>query len=189
MSYEFPKQIKKLTAVLSIIAGILLFFIGGLTVADVISRNVRGQSVLGVLEISTLVLVAIAFLGLAAAEIDGKHVTVSLLEERLGTKTRLAFSVLRTLLLVIIGIALLIGMFFVLESSITRGETTNDILRLATWPAKLVVFISFLLFFATAIWKEINIFRAFRKGEDPFAAEEQDKLERSATELEGINEH
>ncbi|MGP9586644.1 TRAP transporter small permease subunit [Micrococcaceae sp. AOP34-BR2-30] len=174
---------------MSILAGLLLFFVGGLTVADVVNRNFRGQSILGVVEISTLLLVAIAFLGLAAAELGGKHVAVSLVEERLGRNGRLILSVIRTLLLLMLAVALLVGMFMVLESSFIRGETTNDILRLPTWPAKVVLFISFVAFFVSAVWKEINIFRALRAGEDPFEAEKQADLERASAELEESHEH
>src|SRR5690625_3656672 len=128
MRVEFPKRVRNFASALSVLAGILIFIVGGLTVADVLSRNLRGQSVLGVMEISTLVLVAIAFLGLAAAEINGQHVSVSLVEENLGRRPRLALSVFRGIALTLLGVILVIGMFFVLESAIAREETTNDIL-------------------------------------------------------------
>lgn len=188
MSYGFSPRMRSFSSSLSVISGVLLLFVGGLTVADVLNRNFRGQSILGVLEISSLTLVAIAFLGLTAAEIDGKHVTVSLLEERLGKTARMVLSVLRIAMLIILGIALLIGMVTVLESALARGETTNDILRLPTWPAKLVVLLSFLFFFATASWKELKIFRALRARQDPFEEENQAELARAAENLEAPHE-
>lgn len=188
MSFGIPRVVQNLATWMSTIAGILLFVVGGLTVADVASRNFRGQSILGVIEISTLLLVAIAFLGLAAAEINGKHVSVSLVEERLGRRTRLILSVIRSVLLLVLGVALVVGMFFVFEGAIQRGETTNDILRLPTWPAKGVLLLSFAFFFTTAVWKEITIFRTLRTGQDPFELEQQAELDRAAAELEVSDE-
>lgn len=190
MSVEFPKRVRNFASTLSVLAGILIFIVGGLTVADVLSRNLRGQSILGVMEISTLVLVAIAFLGLAAAEINGQHVSVSLFEEQLGRRSRLVLSVIRGIALTLLGVILVIGMFSVLEGAISRQETTNDILRLPTWPAKLVALISYLLFFVIAIWKEIMIFRLFGQNKDPFAASINTTIERDkiSSRLEDTNE-
>ena len=39
---------------------------------------------------------------------------------------------------------------------------TNDILRLPTWPAKIVLLISFAAFFVVAIWRELHTFSAER---------------------------
>lgn len=188
MTLSIPSPVRSLASWLSITAGVLLFVVGGLTVADVVSRNLRGQSILGVIEISTLLLVAIAFLGLTAAEINGKHVSVSMVEERLAPKGRLILSVVRCVLLVVLAVALIVGMFFVLEGAMIRGETTNDILRLPTWPAKGVLLLSFAFFFFAAIWKELSIYSALRLGQDPFEMEQQAELHRAASELEGTDE-
>ncbi|RLV57116.1 TRAP transporter small permease [Aeromicrobium phragmitis] len=176
----FPRPVRALSSVLSIIAGIVLFGLGALTVADVVSRNLRDQSILGAVEISALLLVAVAFFGLAAAEIDGRHVSVSLVEDRLGRRGRMVLSVVRAVLLTVLGVILVVGMVGVFDSALDRGETTNDILRLPTWPAKLAVLLSFGLFFALAVWKQILIFLALRNGED-VSANERDALEPAAS--------
>ncbi|WP_198395219.1 TRAP transporter small permease subunit [Brevibacterium antiquum] len=188
MSFGLPGALRSTASWLGTIAGVLLLFVGGLTVADVVSRNVRGQSILGVVEISTLLLVAVAFLGLAAAEVNGKHVTVSLVEEHLGQNGRIVLSVMRSIFIVVLAVALLTGMSVVLESAFTRGETTNDVLRLPTWPAKVVLLLSFAFFFVTALWKEFFVFRILRSGHDPFAMEQQAELDRAAKELEATDE-
>lgn len=188
MNFGLPGAVRSAASWLGTVAGVLLLFVGGLTVADVVSRNASGQSILGVVEISTLLLVAIAFLGLAAAEVNGKHVTVSLVEERLGQNGRIALSVLRSIFLVILAVILLTGMSVVLESAFTRGETTNDVLRLPTWPAKVILLMSFAFFFVVALWKEFFIFRTLRSGDDPFAMEQRAELEGAADELEVADE-
>lgn len=167
----FPRPVRALSSALSIIAGLVLFGLCALTVADVVSRNLRDQSILGAVEISALLLVAVAFFGLAAAEIDGRHVAVSLVEDRLGRRTRMALSLLRAVLLAVLGVLLVIGMVGVFGSAVERGETTNDILRLPTWPAKLAVLLSFGLFFILAVWKQVLTFLALRSGEDVLATD------------------
>lgn len=147
---------------LGLAAGVLLLLIMLLTVADVISRNLRDRSIVGTVDITTMLLVATAYLGLAAAEADGRHVSVELVESRLGARARLVFSVLRSALFVGLGVLMTWGLTEVLLSAIERGETTNDVLRLATWPAKVVVLISFAAFFIVAIWRELLTFAAVR---------------------------
>ncbi|MDF2585979.1 MAG: trap dicarboxylate transporter dctq subunit [Mycobacterium sp.] len=152
---------------LGLAAGVLLLLIILLTVADVISRNLGDRSIVGTVDITTMLLVATAYLGLASAEADGRHVSVELVEGRLGARARLAFSVLRSALLVGVGVLMTWGLTEVLISAAERGETTNDILRLPTWPAKLILLVSFTAFFVVAVWRELLTFaqaRAEQKG-------------------------
>ena len=175
----FPRSVGAVATVLNLGAGLLLLALMFLTVADVVGRSAFGRSVLGTVDISTLLLVTIAFLGLASAEIDGKHVSVTLVEERFGPRMRRILSGARVVLLAILGALIVWGMGEVLLSAYERGETTNDILRLATWPAKLVLFLSFLLFFVMAVWKEVLEFRTFRSGEVPQDNEVDAAIERA----------
>lgn len=176
---SFPRPVAGTATVLNLAAGLLLLALMFLTVADVVGRSVFGQSVLGTVDISTLLLVTIAFLGLASAEIDGKHVSVTLVEARFGHRSRMVLSGIRAVLLLVLGSLIVWGMGEVLLSAYDRGETTNDILRLATWPAKLVLFLSFLLFFVMAVWKEVLEFRTFRSGEVPQDNEVDAAIERA----------
>lgn len=157
-----PRPVLVVARTLSVVAGILLIGLILLTIADVISRNARDRSIIGTVDIATMLLVAIAFLGLASAEADGRHVAVELFESRVGVRTRLVFSALRTLLLIGLGLLLAWGLSEVLLSAVDRGETTNDILRLPTWPAKVVLLASFVVFFVVAIWKELLTVAAIR---------------------------
>ncbi|MGJ9426425.1 TRAP transporter small permease subunit [Nesterenkonia halotolerans] len=148
----------------SVVAGLCLLALVLLTVADVVSRNVQGRSILGTVEISTVLLVAIAFLGLGAAEVTGKHVSVSLIEARLPHLGRLGLSALRALLLAGVGALLILGLTEVYLGAVERAETTNGVLGLATAPWKLILVISFLVFFILALWREVHQFFALRRG-------------------------
>jgi TRAP-type C4-dicarboxylate transport system permease small subunit len=157
-----PRAVTLVARAMSIVAGLLLLGVILLTVADVVSRNARDRSIVGTVDIATMLLVAIAFLGLASAEAEGRHVVVELFESRFGARTRLVLSVVRTVLLIALALLLVWGLTEVLLSAVDRGETTNDILRLPTWPAKLVLLASFAMFFVVAVWKEVLTFTALR---------------------------
>ena len=68
-----PRPVLVVARTLSVVAGILLVGLILLTIADVVSRNFRDRSIVGTVEIATMLLVAIAFLGLASAEADGER--------------------------------------------------------------------------------------------------------------------
>lgn len=159
-----PKPLQIISQALVVISGILLLFLIFLTVGDVLGRTTANKSIVGAVDISTLALVAIAFLGLAAAEIDGRHVSVDLVEMNLPAKLRIALAALRTVLLALLGLVLSWGLWDSMVSAFDRMETTNGILRLATWPVKGALVASFVLFFIVAIWKSINEFLDMRDG-------------------------
>lgn len=159
-----PAPLRVISQALVFIAGIVLIFLIFLTVGDVLGRNLRGQSILGAVDISTLALVAVAFLGLAAAEIDGRHVSVDLVEMNLPKKIRTGLALVRTVLLGLIGVVLTWGMYGTVTSAFERSETTNGILRIATWPVKSVLLAAFLLFFIVAVWNSFNEFLDMREG-------------------------
>lgn len=157
---------------LGILSAVMLFGLGVITVFDVLGRYFLGTSVLGAVEITTMMLVGVAFLGLASAEIHGAHVSVRLVEDQLRRTPRLIFSGLRFVVLLFVAVVLIVGLYEVMMSAMERGETTNDILRLATWPAKAVIFISFVLFFAVTLVKEANTF-LWLKRQNPDASPSQ----------------
>ncbi|WP_298749133.1 TRAP transporter small permease subunit [uncultured Serinicoccus sp.] len=157
-----PRPLRVLAGGMHVVAGVLLLVIAVLTVADVLSRTLRDTSILGTAEISAQLLVAVAFLGLASAELHGRHVTVGLLTDRLGPKGSAVAAGIRTVVLVLVGAVLLWGLVQVLISSVDRGETTNGILRLATWPAKTTLLLSFALFFVVAIGRSVAEWKVTR---------------------------
>lgn len=159
-----PRPLRVVSHALVIVAGVLLLFLIFLTVGDVAGRSLRSESILGAVDIATLSLVGIAFLGLAAAEIDGRHVSVDLVEMHLGRRIRTGLALVRALLLAALGVFLCWGLYGTVTSAFERSETTNGILRLATWPVKSVLLAAFVLFFIVAVWNAINEFLDMREG-------------------------
>lgn len=159
-----PRPLHAAAQALVIIAGLLLIGIMFLTVADVVGRASADTSILGTVEISQLALVGIAYLGLAAAELDDRHVSVDLVEKNVSHSVRRAFAWIRTALFAVVGVILTWGLWMSLTSAMERGEVTNGILRLSTWPIKVMLLVSFVLFLVVAIWRSVNELLDFRDG-------------------------
>ncbi|AWB82382.1 hypothetical protein C3B44_08480 [Corynebacterium yudongzhengii] len=165
MSTDFPRWLNSLTRLLNLLAALLLLGLMLLTVADVIGRNWLGGSILGSVDISTLLLVGIAFLGLATAEITGKHVSVTLVDDNVGPRTRTVFSIVRLIALAVLGVLMVYGLAESAYSAYERQETTNAILLLPTWQTKVVLCVSFLLFFVAALIREAGELRGWLREE------------------------
>lgn len=159
-----PRPLHAAAQALVIIAGLLLIGIMFLTVTDVVGRASADTSILGTVEISQLALVGIAYLGLAAAELDDRHVSVDLVEKNVSHSVRRAFAWIRTALFAVVGVILTWGLWMSLTSAMERGEVTNGILRLSTWPIKVMLLVSFVLFLVVAIWRSVNELLDFRDG-------------------------
>lgn len=159
-----PRPLHIAAQALVIVAGLLLIGIMFLTVADVIGRASVNASILGTVEISQLALVGIAYLGLAAAELDDRHVSVDLVEMNVSHRVRIVFAWIRTVLFAVVGLILTWGLWMSLTSALDRGEVTNGILRLSTWPVKATLLAGFALFLVVAFWRAINEVLDFRDG-------------------------
>ncbi len=160
MTTTAPAPLALVSRAFGVLAGLLLLSLALLTVADVASRNLWDRSIVGTVDISTVLLVAIAFLGLAQAELDGRHVRVEILEQRLSPAWRRALGLVRVAVLVLLGALLVWGLGDSLLGALDRGETTNDILRLPTWPARAALVLSFACFFVAALYRELRLERA-----------------------------
>ena len=110
-------------------------------VGDVASREFRGRGLLGTIELSESLLVAVIFLGLAYAERTGRHVSLSLVFDRLPT--RIAFWGQTAGLLVVLILLGWISYRAGLQAwtSYQRGEFRFGIMRFPMWPARVAMFV------------------------------------------------
>lgn len=72
-------SVQGLAGGLNRIAGMILFLMMLLTLADVLLRKLLNQGILGALELSEFMMVALVFCALALAEIEDRHVRVDLI--------------------------------------------------------------------------------------------------------------
>lgn len=128
-----------LSLVLAVVAASCIAVIMlGLTV-DVTLRSITGRGLLGMVELTETLLVAGVFLGLAYAERTGRHVSLSLVADRLPFRLSYALHALA----ITVVIALVVWMTWrsglQAVSSFERGEVRPGIRNVALWPARAVL--------------------------------------------------
>ncbi len=185
--HRFQSFLKASMSALTIFSGILLLFILGVTVCDVVMRNLIGKSIIGTVDLSSLLLVTIAFLGLASAELESRHVSVDLIERVVGDKTKFLFAILRLVLFTLIALIVSWGLFTDVLSAYNKGDETNGILRITIWPTKLVLFLSFLFYFFVLLFNsfvEVCKLKSELKVGEVISKTEQKKANRVDVKIE-----
>lgn len=142
-------------------------------VIDVVSRNITGKSVPGLLEMSESGLVAAVFLGLAYAGTTNSHVAVDLLTSHINQ------TVARVLIAIMWLAGIVVTGWFLVSStnravdSFQRSESRTGLVDWPIWPARWIIVIGFAAFLIIAL---INVILLLRKepvlGEDAPTAEE-----------------
>lgn len=187
--HRFQSFLKASMSALTIFSGILLLLILGVTVCDVVMRNLIGKSIIGTVDLSSLLLVTIAFLGLASAELENRHVSVDLIERVVGERTKFLFAILRLVLFTLIALIVSWGLFTDVLSAYNKGDATNGILRITIWPTKLVLLLSFLFYFFVLLFNsfvEVGKFKSDLKTADKDSIKaEHNETNRADVKIEG----
>ncbi|WP_167050581.1 TRAP transporter small permease [Salinibacterium sp. ZJ77] len=135
---ELPGRMARLLAVVAatftVIAALLL-------TAEVLSRAFLNQPVRGLFEYMQILVVLIAFLGLAEAERHGDHIRVTLLTERMPLVPRLAARTIAMILSALIVLWMTVMSWIELTKSLNRGEFQAGLLNLPVWPARTIIVI------------------------------------------------
>jgi TRAP-type C4-dicarboxylate transport system permease small subunit len=79
---------KRLEAALGLVAAVALFAMMALTFADVIGRKLLDHSIVGSLEMTELLMLAVIFVALPLTSLHGEHVVFDLLESLLPARLR-----------------------------------------------------------------------------------------------------
>ncbi|TQL46763.1 TRAP-type mannitol/chloroaromatic compound transport system permease small subunit [Homoserinimonas aerilata] len=110
-----------------------------LLTAEVVMRGTSGTSIRGLFEIAELGLVMTVFLGLAQSEVNGTHVRVTLLTDRLSPA---AANRMRGIALILATVFLAWMGFELVEralQSFTVGEYRTGLLNFPVWPSRAFV--------------------------------------------------
>lgn len=156
--------------ILSWVSGGLIAVIAVTTLVDVVGRTFFQQSIPGALEINALLLVCLAFLGVAAAEWDGRHVEVTLLTRSVSGKPATLLGVVRIVLIIGITGTMILSSGQTAISSYSAEEVTSGIIGLPTWPARVVITIGLALYLVSVIVK----YAAGRIEQEPETAASED---------------
>lgn len=85
---RFIAAVRRFNLWMHYVAGIALVGMLALTVADITGRSAFNNPVAGTVELTTLILVVVVYLGLAHSEDLGDHITVDLLYVRVGDRAK-----------------------------------------------------------------------------------------------------
>lgn len=139
------KFLPRASAVLGIVAAAALMVLMMATVVDVTVRWVSRSSVPGMIEIAESALVISAFLGLAWTSVQGGHVAVSLVTDRLRPRAAHAVSII----LWTLNTALLSWMSYATftraQLSTSLSETRFGLVQWPVWPLRWVIFIGLIM--------------------------------------------
>lgn len=168
---RFDGYLRRQSAVLGVIAAGALVVLMLATVIDVIVRFVARASVPGMLEVAESALVTSVFLGLAWTSMQGGHVAVSIVTDRLRPALARAVSVvvwvLNAGLLAWLTYASITRAF----QATTRNETRFGLVQWPVWPLRWVIAIGLGLWLVVAIANVVRTIRGREAyGEDAEAA-------------------
>lgn len=129
--------VQNLAGGLNRIAGMILFLMMLLTLADVLLRKLWSQGILGGLELSEFMMAALVFCSLAQAEIEDRHVSVDLIAGRIPARAgKLWTALLQGLSALLMG-AIAVSSFLYALTIQTASEISPD-LGLPRYPLILV---------------------------------------------------
>lgn len=125
--------------------------------ADVIYRNLMGESIAGVLELSETALVAAIFFGLAYAGTSGSHVAVDLLTSRLPEAAARACLLVAWLLSFVVLGWLAYATFGRAITSTEQNEIRMGLVNWPLWPARWFIVVGFAALMAVAAANVIRL--------------------------------
>lgn len=115
------------------VAGVALVALLALTVADITGRSAFNNPVAGTVEITTLILVVVVYLGLAHSEDLGDHITVDLLYVRVSDRVKAILDVFAdTLTMAVLGLMAFQLFRFSFRQQDSGAE--SPVLQWPVWP-------------------------------------------------------
>ena len=160
---ELPANwLSKISRFLNSIGFVILFFLMMLTVADVVLRKIFNKGILGTLEISEFMMVAIVFFSLAEGELEDRNVSVDLLVKKLSLKSRVIIDALVKLLGFILYCFIAIAVFGYAGLIKSSGEVSLD-LWLPRYPIIYIVAVALILFSVVLLFRLIIAIKEVRR--------------------------
>lgn len=135
----WDRVFRPVTKAFAVVSAVLCGALALLLTAEVVMRSTTGDSIRGLFEIAELALVMTVFLGFAQAEVNGTHVRVTLLTDRLKPA---AANRLRGVALLIACVFLAWMSFELVERAVNSfigGEYRTGLLNFPVWPSRAFV--------------------------------------------------
>ena len=142
---EEASWLYKIAHALNSIGVVIIFLLMLLTVADVVLRKILNKGILGTLEISEFMMVAIVYFSLAEGELKDRNVNVDLLVNRLSLKSRAIIDVIVKSLGFVLYCCITFAVFGYAALMKSSGEVSLD-LWLPKYPLIYIVALALILF-------------------------------------------
>jgi TRAP-type C4-dicarboxylate transport system permease small subunit len=112
---------------LGYIASMVVFALMGLTMADILMRKFLNQSILGIVELTELMMVVIVFFTLGFSEMKDAHIKVDIFTSKLKPRTRIVLDVVTQLLASLLFAFMTVSVLRHALSMQRVGEVTQDL--------------------------------------------------------------
>ncbi len=167
---------------LNLAAGLLIFSLMFLGVAQIILRSVFRAPIFGYIDIVEVSMVGFAVLAISYVQRVGGHVRMELLVARFRGRALWIAEAVGTALAMFIIAVLIPYSYRHFERALEFGDSTIDI-EIVTWPAKLVVPVALSILLARVVLQFAGYLRlALHPQREPVAVPLQNDVERSAAE-------
>ncbi len=167
---------------LNLLAGLLIFALMLLGVAQIVLRTVIRAPIFGYIDIVEVSMVGFAVLAISYVQRLGGHVRMELLVGRLKGRTLWVAEAVGTGLAVFIVAVLIPYSYRHFERALNFGDSTIDI-EIATWPAKLVVPVALTILLGRLVLQLAGYVRLVVHPErDPVAVPLLQEVEQTAAE-------
>jgi len=158
--------VRRVNLAMHYVAGATLVALMLLVVADIVGRRFFGRPLRGTVEIVEMAMVLIIYLGLGYAEHEGDHVSLDLVYNRLGARTRSALSVITGVFgLGVMG--LVAWQLWEFAGVLRAGQYTTGVLRIPQAPIAIVAVAGAGLFILAMATNVVAAIRAARRGPGP----------------------
>lgn len=169
----FDRVLQKCSAALGVVAAGSLVVLMVATVADVLVRWITRSSLPGMIEIAETALVASVFLGLAWTSIQGGHVAVTIVTDRMPPRLARAVSTLVWALSAGLLAWMSVALFVRAAQSTSASETRFGLVQWPIWPMRWIIAVGVVLWTVVAV---VNLVRALR-GRTPYGDETEAVLD------------
>ncbi len=159
------RQIFRVESTLNLMAGLVVFTLMILAVAQIIGRKVFNLPIPGFIDWVEQFMVVFAFLGVAYCQRLGGHIRMDILIGRVRGRPLWLAEIVGVLLMMLAVGALVYGSYLHFERALNIGDSTIDI-ALPTWPAKLMVPVALGLLWLRLLVQLIGYGRALINGEE-----------------------
>lgn len=132
---------------MSTLAMVSIFLIMVMTTADVTKRFILGSSLQGSVEVCEILLVILAFLGLAWAEVTNTHVRTDIIFERLPRKMKPSVNLFAHLISIAVLVFFVYATTLHAKSQFIIGEVAwTGTSQIELWPARFTIVLGLIAF-------------------------------------------